>query len=62
MKNISQKVELFVATVDLKITKMVTTRNLVKIVLANCVVLKLAFTEINRRRIMFFSRQHIFKG
>ena len=62
MKDIAQKVELFVAAEYFKIALMVHTLNFVKMMLANSVILYLTLGHVNHRRVILLALHQIFEG
>lgn len=62
MQNVSQEVELFVATINFKGSQMILSFNLVQVVLANRVILNFALAHVNNRRVVLFTLEYILEG
>ncbi len=62
MQNVSQEVELFVATINFKVSHMIHSFNLVQVVLANRVILNFAFAHVNNRWVVLFTLEYILEG
>ncbi len=62
MKDIPQKVELFVAAEYFKIALMIHTLNFVKMMLANSVILYLTLGNVDHRRVILLALHQIFEG